>query len=248
MRYFALILILASGCLAAPIGVGFNSECIGGTNLVAWWQLNENTGTTFFDASGNAYTGYLTNTPTWSNGVAASALNFASSSSQWAQTTLSNLMFTNGTVTWWQNPTSAYNSGTLRGILGQEISSPTTVCGAKVHSDNNWYVGWYFNSTDRRVSLAASTSNWKVNEWHHYAFVWTTTNVIFYMDGGPLGTNSTGAVNATNINTAFLIGRANANAPTYYFPGRMDDVRVYKTNLSLNDLTNLYNGGYATQR
>ena len=235
--------MFVSGAISAPIG--FNQERIGGTNLVAWWTLNEGSGTTAFDLSGNGYTAYLTNTPVWSNGVVGSSLHISVPAAQYAQTTISNLMFTNGTVCWWQNPTGAYNSSTLRGVVGQNNTVPTQ-CNAFIHSDNKWYVGWYYASTDRRVSLTASTSNWKINEWHHYAFVWTTTNVIFYMDAMPLGTNATGSVNATNINTPFKIGRVDGS-PVYYFPGRLDDVRIYKANLSLTDLTNLYNGGYASQ-
>jgi hypothetical protein len=36
-----------------------------GTNLVAWWPLNEGTGTSAADGSSNSNTGTLTNGPTW---------------------------------------------------------------------------------------------------------------------------------------------------------------------------------------
>jgi hypothetical protein len=175
--------------------------------------------------------------PSWVSGKAGNALSFPGSS--YATTTLSNLASPSGTITWWQNPTVAFNTSTKRAAVGQANLVNGYGFTAFVHTDNKWYAGWY-TGTEKRVSLNATTNNWKTNEWHQYAVVWTTTVAsTFYMDCVPLGTN-TGSLTTTNLGVPFLIG-AQQSSPAYYFAtGTIDDVRYYTNALSLTELSNVF--------
>lgn len=54
---------------SSEVSTLYAGDEIDSTGLALHWKLNEGTGTTTADASGNEYTGTLKNTPTWSNDV-----------------------------------------------------------------------------------------------------------------------------------------------------------------------------------
>src|SRR6266480_2801452 len=60
-----------AGASGRPIGID-----AGPPPPAAWWRFDEGSGSTTVDASGNGHTGTLLGSPTWSSGVAGSALSF----------------------------------------------------------------------------------------------------------------------------------------------------------------------------
>ncbi len=74
---------------------------------VGEWTLDENTGTTTKDLSGNNGTGTLTNDPTWTNGYKGSAVNFDGTDDYIAINNTGTLNLTGSqTIIAWINPTS----------------------------------------------------------------------------------------------------------------------------------------------
>src|SRR3989344_516628 len=70
------ILVFISNCAFADID----------TNLVAFWRLDDGSGTIAQDSTGNNKDLNLFNTPTWINGYSNGGLRFTSASSEYAKT------------------------------------------------------------------------------------------------------------------------------------------------------------------
>ena len=223
----ALVLV----CLTAP--------CFAQTGPVGRWSLDEGTGSTTADASGN--TGTLTNSPTWSTGrVGPYALSFNGSTQSVAVNgagALANLYSTHLTVTAWVKPAG------LGGGSGGRI----------VDKDNN-DAGWFFslgtNNTLKfqsdqfsgtQPSLTSANSTIALNTWQHVAATW---------DGSTLGSGMHLYINGVDVSAAGTSVNGTGNTTTYSdsttpltignrpvdnargFNGLIDEVRVYNRILS----------------
>jgi len=207
------------------------------TGLVGWYTFDEGSGSTAHDSSGNANTATV-NGASWIAGkIGTHALSFNGSGNN-VLTPIYNLTNASGTISWWMNPSSAYNSGTVRAIWGQFVSSPYSEMSCQVYSDNNWYCG-FSSTTDRRVTLAASGSNYIQGSWNFYTFTWTSTSSALYMNGSVIGTNGT-APNPSLVSSDFTIGEQGYGYSTYFL-GDIDDFRIYNRALSTSDIIQLYN-------
>jgi hypothetical protein len=78
--------------------------------------------------------------------------------------------------------------------------------------------------------------------WHHVAFTWDGTNVIYYIDGGQVGSRSTNTTPSLVYSNSFAnllyigsLGVAN------YFNGRFSDFRIYNTALPAWQIASLTN-------
>ncbi|HTH56775.1 MAG TPA: LamG domain-containing protein [Cyclobacteriaceae bacterium] len=99
-------------------------------------------------------------------------------------------------------------------------------------------------------------------KWHHYVVTFGGGHEVFYVDGFMVydwGSNSTEAVHGTIVNLAskpvnLVIGQdlptakysTDANSPYYvnygaYFIGGIDEVRIYKSVLTAQQVTSIYN-------
>jgi hypothetical protein len=244
VKAFCLLLLSAFACLGQqqmllnrplPLPSGVDT-----TNIVEWWPMDINGATTPGVIGG--FTGTEVASPTQVTGQITNAISF-NGSSQYITTTLNNLNFTSGTVTWWQKPSTAYNAATTRPMWGQLTSGnadPEFSC--QVFSDNNWYVGWAASGNDARVVLAASSGNYVQSAWHWYAFTWSSLGSGLLMDGVQIGTNST-APSVSNIAHSFGIGWMGGF--TSYFPGAIDDFRVWNAVKSTAALAYTYNRNLA---
>jgi hypothetical protein len=78
------------------------------------------------------------------------------------------------------------------------------------------------------VSWAGSDSTVKVikNEWHHIAYAKSGTTMLIYMDGVLMQTITGQTASMVPNNDVFQIGRF---ASSSYFQGKIDEVRVYKS-------------------
>jgi hypothetical protein len=134
-----------------------------------------------------------------------------------------------GTVLWAQRPTTAYNSGTVRGIWGQLRSANLIEFSAQVWTDNNWYVG--FNGVaNTRVVTAASASNWTQNRWSWYAYSWGPFGQELYQDGALIGSNGT----APSSLSALDGGQENiwlgyVTSTTGWFAGHIAEFAIFPT-------------------
>ena len=202
---------------------------------------------TIADRSGKGNTGTLVglNQRSAAQGKFSQALSFDGSTSNIA-TSLTNLNFSSGTISWWMKPAAAYNTSALRGIWGQMTSGNTTPeFSCQVFVDNNWYCGWN-GASDTRVTFSAAAVNYPLNTWAFYTLVWTGSGTTLYQNGVSIGTNGT-APAVSNIANAFVLGRQGSAAGNF-FPGAIDDFRIYNRALSPTEVQALYHLGTALVR
>ena len=206
--------------------------------LVAYWPMDEGTGTITYDASGDGNSGTLTNGPLWQSGSGCkigSCLSFNPASSQYINVNNSNsLNVSNITMTAWIYLTS-YSCPADRGIIVNKEGQYEW--GIRCNAGNldaaispNW--AWY--GTTQVVPL---------NGWHFVVVTWDGSNQNYYIDGQLLQTYSlTNKGNITSGTGCLRIGARNGcGSATSFFNGLIDDVRIYNRALSASEIADLYN-------
>jgi hypothetical protein len=234
--------------------------CIGtscGTGLVAHYKLDEASGTTAADSSGNMRTATLavagTGTATFSTThmVGTHALNLggtsntnggyvnipASLNTMGATTTI--------TIACWVNITTDrawarvfdFNNSSTTGYMFlttfQNVATPNSV---------RFAITTTGNAGEQQIS---STARLSTGTWHHIAVVLgagATYTGTLYVDGAVAGTNAAMTLRPSSIgNTANnWIGRS-AFVADPYFSGLVDDFRIYSRALTAAEVTAVFN-------
>jgi hypothetical protein len=210
----------------------FIREIDGAQPVKASWRLDEGSGTTAYDSSGNNNNGNLVNSPTWVDGKFGKALSFNTS----------NYVSTNLDV--------------------QPSAMPNTSWEAWFYpTESNYYTGHILSSDDggfdrfirvayvNNFSIGAGGREWvpptnfNPNQWYHIVVIWTTDNIYFYKNsvkytyGAAPGSQSTTRKLSIGANPVGAEG----------FKGKVDEVRIYNRVLSDEEISDLYNNyGYTT--
>lgn len=204
---------------------------------VAWYKMNEGTGTTFVDSIAANNAPFLSSIGSWSaNLFTFNQTGFATASNPTPTEFNSNTPFS---VSFWYN--TAY-PGSQQGIVGNLNSS---LNGWLLQADNgyiNLYLGTY-TSTYMSVScgspIPTSVTSHVVMTYNGSS---AATGVTFYADA----TASTSILWAgTGANTASLplsIGGSAYSAGINYL-GTIQDIRIFNTVLNQTQINYLYNGG-----
>lgn len=214
---------------------------------IAHWKMDECQGTTINDMSGNNMTGTLTIGGTGGNTTAGTC----TSSGAWFDgvtgkknysidfdgtddyisgsdvifpdgtepSTMSLWFKTNGTCV--DDVMFVYGTNSTGQARGLTCLSATSIK----------FFGW---SSDFNYTVPSTTT-----DWHHVLGVFDGTSAIIYFDGKLIGSNS--ATWNTVLSGTYYIGR---NIPSsHYFPGQIDDVRIYNYPLTATQVKTLYNEG-----
>jgi hypothetical protein len=198
-------------------------------NLVGWWKLDEGSGTTAADSSGNGNEGTLNGDPQWVTGILGSALEF-DGVDDYVDIGLGaggyfSTLNSGFTVAAWINRAS---TGTHDVIFGAGRNPVGTTAG-----DNN--DGWKLSITSANVitfttlGILDYTSSVGVptGEWAHVAATFNEagTELRIYLDGNFQQTIS-GNGPANPATGLFAVGFG-ATWALEFFDGALDDVRVY---------------------
>ncbi|NQX58109.1 glycoside hydrolase family 9 protein [Paenibacillus qinlingensis] len=192
---------------------------------LAQWSFNENTGTSAADASGNGYTGTLTNGPTWVNGMHNPALHFDGTddyvTSAWGQITVN----ASRTLALWFRTKSVANGY----MLSWGTNSGSALSQLAVSSGQ---IGFFGNGNNLVTQVYPYTDG----KWHHVAVTFDGATMKLYLDGVLKGSRT------TTLNTgssAIQIGKAIFGSTN--FSGDIDDVTVYNSALIDLDVQALMN-------
>ena len=196
-------------------------------NLVAEYGLNEGSGATAVDTSGNNFNGSLLNGAAWTAaGKYDKGINFDGSNDQVSVANNDTLKITsNITLEAW-----ARANGTFSGhkhIVGKnyyEISINRSGAGFKASMDAR------INGTWRK---AQTSGNLNLNQWYHLAGTYDGTTIKLYVDGVQAATFSTTG-NIDQTNNPLRIGTANASGD--FFKGTVDEVRLYNRVLNQSEI------------
>jgi hypothetical protein len=211
------------------------------SGLLGHWHLDEGTGATSADASGNGRTAVLTSSPTWTAaGYSGSALSFDGATNHLGAP-VSNWLGGNNTISAsaWVYATSTTN-GPIVGVASVYPSTTgnwnmpfLSIAGPTVYGHL-----WQVNGN---VPLSSTVT---LNAWHHLAVSYDpagSPSERFYVDGAQVATA-----------TGTFVGSGLADYWTTYIPGakpsgvnstlrgKIDEVRIYNRTLSAAELAIIY--------
>ncbi|MDE2041249.1 MAG: hypothetical protein KGI59_02615, partial [Patescibacteria group bacterium] len=221
-----------------------------GSGLVGWWKFDEGSGTTAADSSGSGNTGTLVGGPTWTTGQIGGALSF-NGTNQYVTASTNSMPASAQAVSisaWvfisqypnskssivWRGSTSA------GGGFGDPRIFALTLEGASnnvpvFYAESAGSGGLYYDATS---SVSIGTGSW-------HLITGTSDgsgHLAIYVDGSSAGAQgpflgfSSGSADST-----VYVGADNSRSSLEdYFPGRVDDVRIYNRALSAQEVSVLY--------
>lgn len=232
-------LVLLCGALTHPVQA----------DLVGHWKFDEGSGTTFADSSDNGNDAYPPGSRVWSTDVPPTGIDNTSSLEFDGVGIYVDTPFEGiggdaaRTVAFWVKSTAA----NTHGIVAWGLSSAN---GQKWHVRINNNAG---NGpagairTESQGDFTIGSTPIDDGTWHHVASVYPgggeLGTVLHYIDGvlETAGGNnaSTQPVNTSTTADPVTIGRRTQGAAQNYFPGSVDDVRIYDRALSEQEVNDL---------
>ncbi|WDI43169.1 LamG domain-containing protein [Bremerella sp. P1] len=192
------------------------------------WQLDEGSGTSLSDVSGNNRHGsFQTGSPTWTTGPRDGALDFNG-----ANNVRSNATFNppeRGTVAFWMKRDDSV-SGTER-ILG-------TADNWEIYIGSDGRVGFDLGATGTTSGFVTNSSLNVVNRWYHVVGVYDAVDDTYaiYIDGQ---LHKTGSYNLADQGANYLsLGTRNGSSER--FDGTIDDLRIYSYELDAEEVAELH--------
>jgi hypothetical protein len=237
---------------------GFSTDANATTAEVAsraaHWKLDEGTGLSAADSSGNANTGSLELGPTWVPGKIGTALNFDGSLTGGDDkvnagkgTAVNDLGAM--TVAAWINVDTVGEGGNPGRIVHKAIgASPLNGWQFCTQGTNQIGFAVDYDGTANLVRTSAANAI-SMGVWRHVVVTWdgttTATNVLMYVDGAPVGSYAS-TINASGNRVSdaganLYLGNEASGART--LDGALDDVRVYNRVLSPTEIQAVYRAG-----
>ncbi|MCH6259019.1 putative glycoside hydrolase [Puniceicoccaceae bacterium K14] len=225
-------------CTAVMDNVAISNGSSSDPDLIAHWSFDDGSGSLALDTSGNGHHGTVSN-GNWVNGTDGGALEFNGSNSQ---VTL---------------PTSAFDE------IDDEVTIGMWVYGANTQPRNdtvffagdgannralNIHLPWnssivYWDAGNSgasydRINNPATASDF-MGQWNHWVFTKnaTTGEMAIYLNGS-LWHSGVGKVRSIPSIAAASIGSQGSGS---YYDGMIDDVLLFKSELSAQEILDLYN-------
>ncbi len=206
-------------------------------NLVAWWKLDETSGSTAYDTTGNNH-GTLYGNPVWTTGQIAGALDFGGDDGVYLNTSAGtgsplNIYNTDLTISAWVK---------VRGTGGTIIARAKPLAIAyRINVDTKVYINTYLQGPGHWV--LGTNDIIAPDTWYHVAGVFNRTSHIgqVYVNGIK---QAEGAMTTDPLSNdaPTKIGCRN-DTGDFAFNGVIDDVRIYNKVLSAEEIQALYQAG-----
>jgi len=204
-------------------------------SLVGWWKLDDGSGDTVADSSGNNLQGTIAGDPVWSDGVAGKAMKFDGDGDYVDLGNDPSLNITNQitVAAWikvdtfdceWQAIITKGDGSWRLQRNGTENSIEFACTGAFVP---NALVGSLFGT----ISI-------NDGKWHHVAGTYDGSRICLYVDGKlDVSSEAAGSIMVNDYNV--LIG-ANAEKANRNFKGSINNVRIYSYALSAEEVNEIF--------
>jgi len=230
--FFVSILALASSAWAQD------------PDLVGWWKMDETSGTTIADSSGNGNDGTIENAPTPIAGVIGGAWEFhgtGAANNQGDRIRVPNSdtldINSNISICLWIRPDAEDPEG-----AGMETAA---MCKALSGASPSWsfqvrygwggpqpYMAFTFNTSPRAWAFVGQ--NLEQGEWAHIACAHDGATLTSYLNGVEAESTAMGAI--TSSPTPVLIGSDGWGSD---WIGGIDDVRIYKRGLTAEEINKI---------
>jgi type II secretory pathway pseudopilin PulG len=207
-------------------------------DLVGWWKLDETSGTTASDSSGNGNHGTLINMgwpSVWVTGKDGGALDFdGRNDCVQVPDSPSFDIEDQITVVAWINPEDTWSWRTIVSKL------------AHTHYHYRLDLYWFLYSRKIGISLAGPCDSWDMwrpdvyiptDVWTHVAFTYNGYEMVMYKNGiEAADRNGSGTLELADSSSdePFYIGK-NSEWGEYFY-GKIDDVRIYRRALSADEI------------
>jgi hypothetical protein len=211
--------------------------------VIAYWPLDDGSGTVALDATGNGNTGTLVNGPTWTTGAVAGALAFNGINQSVSVAHTAALDAFPLSVSAWIKTTSTTG---VSGIVNKYVANSNN--GYNLFLNNGAICAWYSRSGTNYVydggGCTLQTAGYNNGLWHQVVYVVDTAGARLYVDGAQVGTLGwTGPAGPPTTTQPVHIGHyPGAFGGVEYFAGGIDDVRIYNRALSGTEVSALYSG------
>jgi hypothetical protein len=201
-------------------------------NLIAWWKLDEGSGSTTMDSSGHGHAATLANGPAWVPGRFGDGLSFDGIDDQVYAGTSADLDLTSSfTITAWINPRS-YGGGGLGRIVERRgpASGVTFLVDANVKG-----IDLVSNLATPSETIYSVVNACHLGSWQHVAatFDSRTLSVALYVNGAAAGGGTWPANAMTTASPLYVGGHPQQGVDdNRTFDGILDEVRIYDRALS----------------
>jgi hypothetical protein len=208
---------------------------------IAYWPLDDGSGTVALDATGNGNAGTLVNGPTWGSGAIAGALTFNGVNQSVTVAHTPALDAFPLTVSAWIKTTSTTG---VSGIVNKYVANSNN--GYNLFLNNGALCAWYFRTGTNHVydggGCTLQTTGYNNGLWHLVTYVVDLTGATLYVDGAPVRSLAwTGPAGPPTTTQPVHVGHyPGAFGGVEYFPGSIDDVRLYNRALSAAEISALY--------
>jgi len=204
-------------------------------NLIAYWSLDDGTGSVAVDNSGKGNDGTLLGDPQWVSGISGKCIDFDQNDyiDCGTDASLQQLTGDRTLTAWVYIEYSGWPPGP--GVTN------LTICTNE--SFQNYGFTWRLDGTTGKQyfrcsqsgsnSAAYSDTLVTSGEWHHLAVVYDSSTVTFYLDG--ISDGSTSVTTNITSSASFAIGYSSQG-----FDGLIDEVRIYNATLTANEVKALY--------
>lgn len=213
------------------------------TGLVGHWKLNETSGTTASDSSGNGRNGTYTNSPTLNqSGQCSTAVSFDGVNDYVTipdNADFSTHTSTGQTVAGWVKVTTIPSSSLLRAPIAAKGNTNAWEWAFYVYryDSTHWYPGASYWQQDGSTHNEIGGNNYTTGTWVYMVMTYQSGTVKLYVNGVLEATGSTPTGSAYDGTQPVQIGRREDGK---YLNAVIDDVRIYKRALSAADVTELY--------
>lgn len=217
--------------------------------LVGWWKLDQGSGTSAADSSGNGNTGTLTNGPTWAAGKRGTAVSFDGVDDYVSVPNgggLNNV--STGSIAMWVKWTGTQDAGYGFGsVLARQSNGQfsNNIISLTTNDPNTAKVLWSFQSYAAN-DITGATSPIS-GRWRHIVITFTSGTHKMYMDGVLDGSSATLGGNYDNLAIPLTIG-AWIDDGGSYSTSVIDDVRIYNRALSAQEAYAIYMAGEPRMR
>lgn len=204
---------------------GDSTSC---SSPVGEWKLDEGAGSTTYDTSGNGNTATFASTASWTSGKKGKAVNLNGTSDyvNLGHPSAINLANTFSISAWVRATSSVAGSGIITETFagGADRVQYGLGFGLDDGTDNKLQVGFYDGSG---WAIAEDSTAFTQDLWTHVEGTWDGTTLKLYKNGTQVATNTPGRSTAADTEDIRIGARHDTAGTVDFFPGAIDDVRIF---------------------
>ncbi len=234
----------------AWLGQGYGSAITNLTDgLVGWWKLDDGSGLTAVDSSGNGFNGTVGATAQWNIGFAPTSR--TTGSIYIAPDTTGSIdcglhvtiQPTNaGSFSFWLYRTNVFGGGGCVAGWGDHLND---IDGNVIPIFANASIGNEVSSHTAHQTVGTSKAFSSLASWDYFVLTWKwPTSIMNIYTNGVLADNASQTILPTNSVYHVIIGRAPQDATHGKYQGWISDFRIYNKQLTVGDQSYLYHQWY----